>query len=254
MGPIFGIQLYSIRHACEADLDRALEKCAAIGYRSVETAGLHGLAPEQFRQHCQSLGLRIHAAHLGLMDQDNGARIADTAEALGSPCVVLSLPPDHFADEARCRDTAERLNRACELAATRNLQTVYHNHYWEMRRLRSGETLLQWLAHHCPGLLFELDLYWAANFGQENPAAILADLAPRCPLLHAKDGPLRPDQPMCALGDGKMDLPAALQKADPAVTRHVFVEMDECDGDLWESLAASHHYLTGLGLRADDSP
>ena len=44
-------------------------------------------------------------------------------------------------------------------------------------------------AELCPDVLFELDTYWAANYGENNPVEMVRRLAKRSPLLHLKEGP-----------------------------------------------------------------
>jgi hypothetical protein len=44
-----GIQLYTVDKELQADVEGTLKKVREIGYREVETAGLAGYSPQQFR-------------------------------------------------------------------------------------------------------------------------------------------------------------------------------------------------------------
>ena len=51
---------------------------------------------------------------------------------------------------------------------------------------------------------------------------------------------------MLAVGDGKVDVPAALAASD-SVEWHI-VELDRYDGDMWDAVQRSYDYLVGNGL------
>ncbi len=95
---------------------------------------------------------------------------------------------------------------------------MLHNHYWEFS-IVDGRLVYDWFAELCPDVLFELDTYWAANFGANNPAVEVAKFKARIPYLHIKDGNLEHNQPMLAVGQGKMDFPAIVAAADTNVLR-----------------------------------
>jgi sugar phosphate isomerase/epimerase len=73
----------------------------------------------------------------------------------------------------------------------------------------------------------------------------LAGLGERAPLLHLKDGPANLTDAMVALGDGVMDYPSLLPHAR---AQWLLVELDRCDGDIFEALERSYAYVTTSGL------
>ena len=95
-----------------------------------------------------------------------------------------------------------------------------------------------------PEVEFEIDTYWAANFGKRDPAQELARVKERTPLIHVKDGPLEPGQSHVAAGKGKMDILALLDAADLDVLEWAIVELDACDTDMMTAVADSYTYLT----------
>ena len=104
------------------------------------------------------------------------------------------------------------------------------------------------LYEQCPDLLFEVDTYWASNFGACDPAEEVAKVNDRAPLLHIKDGSNERNRAHVAVGDGVMDIPAIIGAADEAVLEWVVVELDACDTDMLEAIQRSYVYLTETDL------
>src|SRR4051794_12318312 len=63
-----GVQLWTVKDELEADLDGTLGHIRAIGYRLVETAGLHGRTAEAFAQALARAGLECRSAHVSMPD------------------------------------------------------------------------------------------------------------------------------------------------------------------------------------------
>ena len=59
-----GIQLYTVDKELKADVEGTLKKVRKIGYREVETAGLGGYTPQQFRTALANAGLKIGRSHV----------------------------------------------------------------------------------------------------------------------------------------------------------------------------------------------
>ena len=96
-----------------------------------------------------------------------------------------------------------------------------------------------------PDVLLEVDTYWAAVGGQDVPA-LLGLLGNRVRYLHVKDGPVTRDDPMTAVGAGKMPV-ADILAASPSAEWKV-VELDACATDMMEAVADSIAWLARHGL------
>ena len=94
-------------------------------------------------------------------------------------------------------------------------------------------------------MLLELDTYWAAVGGQDVPA-LLGRLGDRVRYLHVKDGPVTRDDPMTAVGAGRMPV-AEILAAEPAADWHV-VELDRCATDMMTAVGDSLAWLASHGL------
>jgi sugar phosphate isomerase/epimerase len=114
-----------------------------------------------------------------------------------------------------------------------------------MRRTEGALPYQVLLAELDPAIFFELDTYWAQVAGRD-PAAVLAELGSRAPLIHIKDGPATAAQskPMVALGDGAVDIPAIVRAA--AHAEWLVVELDEVAGDMDTAIERSFRYLSQL--------
>jgi sugar phosphate isomerase/epimerase len=138
---------------------------------------------------------------------------------------------------------AERYAEAAAVAHEHGLRFGLHNHWWECE-LIEGCYPYQLLHELLPAeVFFELDVYWARTAGLD-PARIVTELGPRVAMLHLKDGPAVPGQPMTALGDGVVDLPAIIRAAQRSAD--LVVELDECATDPMDAARRSLQYLTAL--------
>ena len=241
------VQLYSLRDQCAADFFGALQKIAKMGYRGVEPAGFYGYRLKEVRKVIEDLGMVISSSHTPWANPKNISECVEIAEILGLDMVVCGFGLDDFKDKDAIRRTADQVNSMCASLKKYGLKLFLHNH-WPEYFVIDDKLAIDHLAELSPDVLFELDAYWAANFGANDPAAQVAKFKNRTPLLHIKDGPLEKDKAMTALGTGKLDIPAIVKAADPAVLRWVIVELDRCDTDMFAAVEESYKYLTSNQL------
>ena len=242
------VQLYSLREASAENFDAVLEQLANIGYAGVEPFNLFGKSPTEFKQQAESLGMRISSSHYPWVNRaDDLGQVADTLAALGLTRAPGGYMPDDFADMDAVKRTTEQVANLVDTLAGHGLTLCLHNHWWEYREL-DGVVPYHYLQDQVPGVEFEIDTYWAANFGKRDPAEEVARVASRAPLLHIKDGPLVRDEPHVAAGTGNMDIPAVLAAADPNTLEWAIVELDACATDMMTAVAQSYTYLTTNNL------
>lgn len=240
------VQLYSLREESKTDFQQVLKKVAEIGYDGVEPAGFYGLTPRDFRRLVEDLGMRVSSSHTPWATPDNLYEVIDTASQLNLSTVACGYRPDDFCDLDAIKATADIVNGMIGSLAEAGLELFLHNHWWEFN-IVAGKLAYDHFAALCPDARFELDTYWLSNFGRNDAAEQVAKFRDRTPLLHIKDGPLIQGEAMVAVGQGKMDIPAIIQAADPDVLKWLIVELDECDTDMLEALRESYLYLRALG-------
>jgi sugar phosphate isomerase/epimerase len=241
------LQLYTLREASAKDFPAVIRAVGDIGYTGVEPAGFFGLKPRELRKLVEDQGMVISSSHGPMASPENLQEVIDTAGELGLDLVSSGFGKDDFKDMAAIRATAEKVNLMEERLRAASLILFLHNHWWEFETI-DGRLKYDVFAELAPRVSFELDVYWAANFGAVDPAAVLRRHAGRTPLLHVKDGPLVKGEPMLALGSGKMRLQPVLEAADPAVLRWIVVELDACATDMLQAVRASYDWLVGNGL------
>lgn len=241
------VQLYTLRKQVAEDFPEVLSRLGAKGFPGVELAGFGGLTNAALSRALADARLVVSSAHVGFGTPDEFAAALDAHQPLGCDTVVIpSLPIESFADVDAVQAAAEIINTAHELARARGITLGYHNHWWELAPMPDGRpALLHLFDHVAPGVIAEVDIYWA-QMGGSDPAHIVTELGSRVGLLHVKDGPADElASPMVPVGDGVVDVPGVLA-ASPTARWHI-VELDRCATDMFEAVERSYDYLVGGG-------
>jgi sugar phosphate isomerase/epimerase len=240
------LQLYSVREYAEKDFDAAVRRVAEIGYAGVEPAGFPGTTAEKAGQLFADLGLEVPSAHVALPVGDQKDEVINTMKAIGSSVIVSGKGPDDFSTPSRIKATCELFNEANQVARQHGMTFGIHNHWWEYTKVAGRYVYEAMLEYLDPTIHFEIDTYWVQTAGID-PAQIVEKFGDRAPLLHIKDGPCVKDEPMTAVGDGVVDVPAIVQAGKPA-TEWLIVELDRCATDMMAAVARSYSYLVVEGL------
>jgi len=250
-GSLRGIsaQLYSLREASENDFDGVLEKLADQGFDAVEPFNLFGKSPREFARQVEGLGLQISSSHYPWAISTDVRELADTLAEFGLRRAIGGYMPDAINTDDALKATIDNTNRLVDELAAEGMTLALHNHWWEFAPMPNSKD--QRLIHHllqaeCPDVEFELDTYWAANFGAIDVPAELHRLAPRTPLLHIKDGPLIQGEPMVAVGSGTQPIADIIAAADADVLEWLVVELDDCATDMLTAVGESRDYLDQL--------
>jgi sugar phosphate isomerase/epimerase len=242
------VQLYSLREASKTDFNGVLEKLSLIGYKGVEPFHLFGQTPREFRTRVEDLGMQISSTHFPWVNRsDDIGQVVEVVRELGLTRAPGGYAPDDFKDRDALSKTIEQTQQLVEKLAAYDTRLFLHNHYWEFVDI-DGRPGYHYLQDAVPDVEFEIDTYWAANFGNNDPAVEISRVAKRMPLIHVKDGPLEQGKSHVAVGDGKMNIPALFDAVDPDVFEWAVVELDQCDTDMLTAVAKSYKYLTENNL------
>ncbi|GAB2591308.1 sugar phosphate isomerase/epimerase [Streptomyces capparidis] len=243
------MQLYTVRDRLATDRPGTLKALADFGYTAVEAYDVI-TDPERLRDDLAEAGLAVCATHAPVLGGDAG-RAWRGARVVGADTVFVPYqPPERFTGTDAVRQLAAELNEAARRAADEGLRLGYHNHDFELSSRPGGRAALRVLADElAPGVLLEVDTYWAAVGGEDVPGLLRAldGGTGRVTHLHVKDGPITKDDPMTAVGAGRMPVAAVLD-ALPGVEWHV-VELDHCATDVLAAVGESHAWLTSRGAR-----
>jgi sugar phosphate isomerase/epimerase len=240
------IQLYSVREDLQSDFMRTLGKIAAMGYVGVETAGFpEGITPMQARKYFDELGLTVTSSHSPLPVGEDKNKILDTLAAIKCDHLVSPwMNPEFYRSVESIRKLAESFNQAYAICKENNLKFSIHNHDFEFKLVAGAPAIYTLKKYLDPEVFFELDTYWI-HVADQDPAQAVVNFGSRAPLLHIKDGPGVRGEPMLALGDGVIDIPAII-KAGKNHAEWMIVELDSCATDMFEALQKSYQYLSGL--------
>ncbi len=240
-----GLQLYTLREAIAADMPATIRRVAEMGFDGVETAFFESTTPEAVASELRTCGLTVFAAHAALPLGDASELALRQAELFGCSRIVWHGWPEdsRYSTRDGIDALAEEYNAAAMRARGGGLQLGLHNHWWEMTPVGEALPYRMLLAQIDPSIFFEVDTYWARVAGLD-PAAVVAELGARAPLLHIKDGPATRHEPMLALGTGVIDIPAIVAASQPDAW--LVVELDECATDMAEATARSVAYLRGI--------
>lgn len=247
MAQNIALQLYTVRDYLEKDYEGTVRKIAEMGYIGVETAGFPGTTPHKAAKLFKELGLQVTSAHAPLPIGDKKSEILEQMEAIQCKRLVCpSIPPQLFESIEGIKKAAEMLNEGNRIAKEHGISLGYHNHYWEFN-LANGQmafNLLRKLVS--PEIFFQIDTYWVTTAGVD-VIQLIKDLGKSAPLLHIKDGPCERNQPMVAVGEGKMKIPEIL-KASKGTADWLIVELDSCATNMLEAVRKSYQYLAKMDI------
>ena len=239
------LQLYTLREELGTGRADILRRVAALGYGAVEPYDVVS-DPDGLRADLDAAGLAVCSVHARPFGEQAEATWRGLATAGAGTVIVPHMPPERFTDAERVGELARDLNGLAARAAGRGMRLGYHNHDFELSSLIGGRPALEVLADQLdPAVLLEVDTYWAAVGGQDVPG-LLGRLGERVRYLHLKDGPVTKDDPMTALGAGRMPVTEILAAAPWAEWN--IVELDYCATDMMEALGQSMTWLTDHGL------
>jgi sugar phosphate isomerase/epimerase len=247
-----GIQLYTVGNALRADALGTLKALAAIGYRTVEAAGVGKYSPNDFRKLLDDAGLACASCHLDFKDGDNESQF-EIAHSLGARFVVsaglfgaVGADPRNADADAfhRMAALAVRIGTAARRAG---LSFALHNHNMEFRPIEGATGFDLLLKETDPAAVnFEMDCGWVRVAGYD-PVRYLKDHPGRFALLHIKDFHALPaprtapgGPPGAILGQGFIDYRPIFAAAKGV--KQYFVEQEPPYRDFTELDAARADY------------
>ena len=240
------LQLWTVRHAAQADLAQTLSEVAKIGYQAVELAGLHGHAPADVRRMSTEHGLHICGAHIGFdvaLDELEGC--IRQLHTLDSPALIIpTLPRRHWTTEDDALALAGRLNALGAQLSRRDIALVLHNEADEFMPF-AGRTLWRvLLANTDPSLVrIQLDLFTAVQ-AQQQPNELLDAANGRLHSVHVIDWR---NGAYTRIGEGLANWRELLSHARASKCEWLIVEHDEPSQPLEDaqaSLAALRRFIS----------
>src|SRR5829696_8240865 len=245
-----GIQLYTLRDAAQASLDRTLADIAATGYTDVEmlmSMRNFGHTPKEVRAMLDKHGLRAPSTHIGTETLTNVDAAVDEARTLGHSYLVLANLPDEGRKSLETfREWGDRLNRAGEAARKHDLWITWHDEpqdFPSFGGIQGYDALVERLD---PNLVrLQLDTGNAAVGGRD-PLDLMKRYGDRYYAFHIKDAPSIPAKHDVELGKGVVDLRGILSRVKSLEDRYFYVEQETYPGSPLDSVKRDYAYLSAL--------
>jgi sugar phosphate isomerase/epimerase len=136
------------------------------------------------------------------------------------------------------------LDEIGETCRQEGIALCYHNHDFELERLKDGRVVLEAIFNDTnpENVKTELDIYWLTKAG-EKPVEWISRYNNRSPLVHLKDMTNDEEQFFAELGTGGVDLEAVLNIGEETGVNWWVVEQDMSRRTPFESIEMSINYL-----------
>ena len=246
--------MYSIRNYLDTE-EHFLEAAMALkemGYSYMQYSGGAFDADRIARVSAQS-GLPVVLTHVP-MDRIVGDTQALMEEHAKFGCKNIGLgamPPDAIANEVRCKQMIEQLNKAGEVMQQNGFSFFYHHHHFEFFK-HSGQTVFDYIIENAPYINYTLDTYWL-QYGGVDVGATIDRLKGRICCVHLKDYMITntPENPgaftpiFAPVGDGNIDFASLLPRMRAAGAQYFLVEQDNAATlpDTMEQVGRSIKYI-----------
>lgn len=245
-----GVQLWSLRDAAKADLDRTLGDIAAIGYKDVEmlmSLRNFGASPKQVRAMLDKHGLRAPSTHMGTRELAALDQALDEAAIIGHEYLFLADTPGELRKSLDgFRSWADQLNRAGEQARKRGIWIGFHDEADDFVT-RSGQVGFDVLMERTdPSLVrAQLDIGNAA-VGGVDPMDYMKKYGDRYWSFHIKDAAAIHAPHDIDLGTGIVDVKGILARVKDIDRKLVYIEQETYPGAPIDSVRRDYQYLAAL--------
>lgn len=251
-----GAQVYSVRKYIQtmADYGSTLKKLKALGYDTVQHAGVDIADAYLLRDLTQEVGLQqvcpnINAAPL-LEDTD---KVIECVRVLGCdsimlpyvPCDTMATLESFLAGWAPLEAPLQKLQEA-------GIKLCYHNHAFDIAPMFGrSDSFVDYLLENKPDWEFILDVAWSQYAGADT-LAYMDKIGSRMNCIHFKDYlssiNSRNTPVFCACGNGNVKLDIYAQKVTTLGIENVIVEQDNAQDypDSFGQMAQSAENLQTL--------
>jgi sugar phosphate isomerase/epimerase len=246
--PKVGLQLIVYGPRSRTDLGGVLTEAASDGYVGIEAGNLFRQAePEQIKALFAQNELQLTGAHSGYNDiaseETLEENIAYLLEMNAKYLICSGVGPGEGIDAYET--SAEIFNKVGERCKKDGIIFCYHNHAGEFQSFDGVKGMHRLCELTDPELMqLCIDVYWV-HIGGESPAEFIKRYSSRAPYYHFKDGG---KGYFIELGQGEVDLKAAMKAALDTNPEWIVCEQDRTDKEPKQSITESRQYLKELGL------
>lgn len=252
-----GAQIFTVRDFLgdEEQIRSSFKKLKAIGYDTIQTAGVPKISYELFGKIAAECGIEICGTH------DDFQCMLDTPEIAIENHKLLNTKimgiggkgfldgPDEavgYHTEEQLWNTIKQINTVTDSIGHAGFIFTYHNHGHEFAK-RDGKNIMDIIFENTDKNRFKmcLDTYWAQYTGID-VCKFIKEHGDRIAILHLKDmGRGRKGPCMAEIGQRNMNWQGIIEESVNAGIEHFIVEQDDCYGkDPFECLKTSYDYIS----------
>ncbi len=197
-----GLQLYSVREQCQADLPGTLVAVAKIGYRGVEFAGYYGRSAKDLRKLLDDNGLIACGTHTPY-ESVLGDKLKETVEfnqTIGNKFLIVP-----WMNEAKSKqewlDRAKLFNEIADKVKADGMSVGYHAHQHDFTQIEGVTAWDLFFGNTKAEVIMQLDTSNCCEGGAD-PVAVLKKYPGRARSIHLKAHGGGPD---AVIGEDKVD-------------------------------------------------
>lgn len=226
-----GLNLYSLRNMIQNKEDflwtaRMLKE---NGYDFLQFSGspLSLAAAQEVSEQSGMPILLTHSPYERIVNDTEA--LMEEHRALGCRYIGLgSMPGIAKASDEELLAMIGKLNEAGRRMQDKGFVFCYHNHWYEFRKLASGQPILDYMLEQAPFIHFIPDTYWI-QYGGASITEYFEKMKGRMECVHLKDYRVDPEsrQPdFTYLGNGAINFRSVIDTAVKCGAEHFFVEQD----------------------------
>jgi len=251
LGMPLGCQVWPVREALNKDFGGTLKQLAGAGFKTIEMcspdgysgagfAPLANMSGAQMREIIKGAGLECRSSHFTRQELNDrlDARIAFAKELGLTQMILASFGLGDDAPMSDWQRAAQELNKIGEQTLKAGIQTGFHNHHNEFRKIDGVliyDTLLSELDPKLVKMQFQVAVisigYKAADYLEKHPGRIIS--------LHLADWSAT-EKRQVPVGQGAVDWKGLYGVAKKGGVKNHFLEMD------LDLMKASIPYLRSL--------
>lgn len=239
-----GLQLYSVREQCKADLPGTLAAVKRIGYPGVEFAGYHGRSAKELRQLLDDNGLVACGTHTPY-DSVLGDKLKETIEfnrTIGNRFLIVPWMAEGKSKQ-QWLDRAKLFNELADKVRPEGMWVGYHAHAHDFKQLGGVSAWDLFFGNTKPTVVMQLDTANCLSGGAD-PVAVLKRYPGRELTIHLK---AHGGGPEAVIGEDKVDWPEVFQFCETKGKTQWYIVEHESGKDPLEAVKRCYEALKKMG-------
>ena len=238
-----GLQLYSVREQCAADLPGVLAKVSKIGYKGVEFAGYHNRSAKELRKLLDDNGLvacGTHTPYESILED----KLKDTIEfnrVIGNKFLIV--PWMEGKTKQAWLEKAKLFNTVADQVKGAGMWVGYHAHAHDFEKFDGESAWDLFFGNTKPEVVMQLDTSNCRDGGAD-PVAVLMKYPGRARSIHIKPSGAGPE---AAIGEDKVDWKAVFAFCESKGQTDWYIVEHETSKDPLDAIKRNFEALKKMG-------